>query len=218
MFPFIETPILVGLCVLRLVLSRGFLFFVLCIGAWITYAYAYIPLRNIPGTWKSRLFPLQKRQNRLIDGKHVQQLHQKYGICLRRSCFDLGPIVRIGPNIMSVQGTDAIQAMYGPSSKWKKPSLAPCGGISQTTHHGVLQVSPTLDDIECRKLLEPCFSSEAITKQQHVILNCSDTALTVTEIACENGEGKVDILQIARTYAFDVISIGLLECANVQRR
>jgi hypothetical protein len=42
-----------------------------------------------------------------------------------------------------------------------------------------------------------------------VILNCADTALTVTEIACESEEGKVDVLQIARTYAFDVISINL---------
>ena len=42
-----------------------------------------------------------------------------------------------------------------------------------------------------------------------MILNCADTALTVTEIACENEEGKVDVLQIARTYAFDVISITL---------
>lgn len=115
---------------------------------------------------------------------------------------------------MSVQGSDAIQAIYGPSSKWKKPSSASDGEGSQTINHGVLWVTPTLDDIECRKLLEPCLSSEAIAKQQHVILNCSDTALTVTEIACENEEGKVDILQIARTYAFDAISIGLLKVAN----
>ena len=53
----------------------------------------------------------------------------------------------------------------------------------------------------------PCFSAEAIEAQQHVILNCADTALTVMEIACENEDGKVDILQITRTFAFDVISI-----------
>ena len=39
-----------------------------------------------------------------------------------------------------------------------------------------------------------------------MILNCADTALTVTEIACENDEENVDVLQIARSYAFDVIS------------
>jgi hypothetical protein len=135
-----------------------------------------------------------------------------------RSLFDVGPIVRIGPNIMSVQGTDAIQAIYGPSSKWKKPSLASdrdVSQVSQITNHGVPRLPSTPSDVDRRKLLEPWFSSEAIAKQQHVILNCSDTALTVTEIACENEECKVDILQIARTYAFDVISIGLHEGANV---
>ena len=39
-----------------------------------------------------------------------------------------------------------------------------------------------------------------------MILNCADTALTVTEIACDKYEGKVNVLQIARTYAFDLIS------------
>ena len=47
-----------------------------------------------------------------------------------------------------------------------------------------------------------------------MILNCADTALTVTEIACENEAGKVDVLQIARTYAFDAISTDTCECAD----
>jgi hypothetical protein len=49
-------------------------------------------------------------------------------------------------------------------------------------------------------------SPEAVAAQQYVILNCADTALTVTEIACDVDGGKIDVLQIARTYAFDVIS------------
>jgi hypothetical protein len=68
----------------------------------------------------------------------------------------------------------------------------------------------SLDDVKCRNILEQPFSSEVIAAQQHVILNCADTALTVTEIACEGDDGKVDILQIARAYAFDVISIKFL--------
>lgn len=63
-----------------------------------------------------------------------------------------------------------------------------------------------LTDLKCRHILEPSLSTEAVAKQQHVILNCADTALTVTEIACDKYEGKVNVLQIARTYAFDLIS------------
>ena len=74
------------------------------------------------------------------------------------------------------------------------------------TSHGALHLTVSLDEVKCRNILEPSFSPEVIAAQQHVILNCADTALTVTEIACEMDEGKVDVLQIARTYAFDVIS------------
>lgn len=55
--------------------------------------------------------------------------------------------------------------------------------------------------------LEPCFSGEAIAAQEATILNCVDTALTVMEIALENEEDKVDVLQITRTFGFDVISL-----------
>jgi hypothetical protein len=117
----------------------------------------------------------------------------------------VGPIIRLGPKLISTQGTDVIQTIYGTSSTWKKPS--PASQIITKPRHGVLGGTASLDDVKCRNILEPSFSSEAIAAQQHVIQNCADTALTVTEIACENDEGRVDVLQIARTYAFDVISI-----------
>jgi cytochrome P450 len=122
----------------------------------------------------------------------------------------LGPVIRVGPSIVSVQGTEAIQTIYSVSSKWIKPSQAPNRGISQITSHGCLHATDSLSDVKCRDLLAPSFSSETVASQQHVILNCADTALTVTEIACENEGGKVDVLQISRTYAFDVISSGPL--------
>ena len=113
--------------------------------------------------------------------------------------FATGPIVRIGPQQLSVQGTEAVEAIYGPSSKWTKPQKR----VPLSIHsHGVKG-----DAMDLREMLVPCFSAEAIEAQQHVILNCADTALTVMEIACENEDGKVDILQITRTFAFDVISI-----------
>jgi cytochrome P450 len=101
-----------------------------------------------------------------------------------------------------VQGNEAIQAIYGPTSKWAKPPQV----LARILGHGVLRAAPSLSDVICRHILEPSFTSEAIAAQQQVILNCADTALTVTEIACESDEGKVDVLQIARTYAFDIIS------------
>jgi cytochrome P450 len=122
----------------------------------------------------------------------------------------IGPLIRLGPKLISVQGTEAIRIIYDTSSKWTKPLQASTNNCSQITSHGVLYTTPSLNDVNCRRILDPSFSPEKIEAQQHVILNCADTALTVTEIACENEEGKVDVLQIARTYAFDVISICIL--------
>jgi hypothetical protein len=101
-----------------------------------------------------------------------------------------------------VQGADAVRTIYSHSDKWKKLDDA------KHVSHGILHLE-SFSTLECRRILESSFSFKAITAQQGVLLNCADTALTVTEIACENGSGEVDILQIARTYAFDVISMDM---------
>jgi hypothetical protein len=64
----------------------------------------------------------------------------------------------------------------------------------------------SITDGVLRQTLTLCFSGEAIAKQEAAILNCADTALTVMEIALENEEGGVDVLQITRSFGFDVIS------------
>jgi hypothetical protein len=184
-------------------LLRAIALFVLFLIGGIIYGYAFALLRHIPGPWISRLLPLQERPGRLICRKRLLNLHHKYGTSKFASPLTVGPIVRLGPKLISIQGTDTIQTIYGTSSTWVKPAPK----IISKPHHGVLRATASLDDVKCRNILEPSFSSEAIAAQQHVILNCADTALTVTEIACENDEGKVDVLQIARAYAFDIISI-----------
>src|SRR5271170_3108606 len=187
---------------------RGIVICLAVVVGGVLYNYAFIPLKHVPGPWLSRLFPLPDWQGRRLRGKHLMQLHQRYGdppyaIRLTR----LGPIIRIGPSLLSVQGTEAIQAIYGASSKWTKSSQGLKPGVSQITSHGCLHATTkALSDVKHRQILEPSFSSEAVAAQQHVIVNCADTALTVTEIACENEAGAVDVLQIARTYAFDAIS------------
>jgi hypothetical protein len=112
--------------------------------------------------------------------------------------------------MISVQGPDALLSVYGNESKWIKPPYKPeSRGLQLSSVHGKLGLRGT-SDRECRKKLARNFSMAGISNAQGVIANCVDTALTVLEIACENDEGKLDILQITRTYAFDVISIALL--------
>jgi hypothetical protein len=173
----------------------------------IVYGYAFRPLRRIPGPWLSRLFLLRDTSGRPVHGKRLLQLHQKYGTFITWCRLMVGQLVRVGPRHVSVQGVEAIQSIYGANTTWKKPFRARNDGFPQIVSHGVLHLPPALNDVKCRRILESSFSAKAVADQQHVILNCADTALTVTEIACENDGGKVDVLQIARTYAFDVISL-----------
>src|SRR5271167_618291 len=65
-------------------LFRGFAFCILFVVLWITYGYAFIPLRQVPGPWISRLFPIQETLGRPLRGKSLLNLHQKYGT-LKRS-------------------------------------------------------------------------------------------------------------------------------------
>jgi len=52
---------------------------VLCICLPHVYNYLHAPLKAIPGPWRSRIAPLHERPGRRVRGKHLLQLHQKYG-------------------------------------------------------------------------------------------------------------------------------------------
>jgi len=190
----------------NIALFHGLALFAVLIVGCIIYGHALIPLKHVPGPWLSRLFPLRDIPGREIRGKRLLNLHNNYGRSTYPLLLTLGPIIRLGPRLISVQGTEAIQTIYNTSSKWRKPVPELHTHPTQITSHGALYPTASLNDVKCRNILQPSFTSEAVAAQQNVILNCADTALTVTEIACESEEGKVDVLQIARTYAFDVIS------------
>jgi len=113
-----------------------------------------------------------------------------------------GPVIRLGPRLLSVQGIEAVHSIYTSPTKWLKP---PSQKPLSIHRHGALSSLTSLNDVKCRNILAPSLDAKSIASQQYVILNCADTALTVTEIACEGEKGKADVLQIARTYAFDVI-------------
>jgi hypothetical protein len=78
--------------------------------------------------------------------------------------------------------------------------------LQRSPKHGSFNIKASLDNDRCLQILRPCFYATSIAAQENTILNCADTALTVTEIACENDADKVDILQITRAYAFDILS------------
>lgn len=58
---------------------RVFTVCLLIIAGWIFHGYAFIPLKQVPGPWTSRIFPLQDRWGRSLQGKRLLQLHQIYG-------------------------------------------------------------------------------------------------------------------------------------------
>ena len=69
------------LCIVsRTALYRGLAVIVVVLAAWIIQAYAFIPLRQVPGPWTSRFYALRERTGRPFQGKDLLRLHRKYGI------------------------------------------------------------------------------------------------------------------------------------------
>lgn len=182
-------------------LYRGLAIVALIVAGSIIYGYTFIPLRKVPGPWFSRIYTLKDWKGCRVRGKQLLRLHQSYDTIHDGQAH----VIRLGPRLLSVQGPRLIKEIYGAQSQWRKPGSGNNGGHLRNTNHGVLH-GGSLNEVKCRQVLTPSLNSEAIAAQQYVILNCADTALTVTEIACDADDGKVDVLQIARTYAFDVIS------------
>jgi len=58
---------------------RVFTVCLLIIVGWILHGYAFIPLKQVPGPWMSRILPLQDRWGRSLQGKRLLKLHQIYG-------------------------------------------------------------------------------------------------------------------------------------------
>ena len=107
---------------MNVVLLRALALLVLFLIGGIIYNYAFALLRHIPGPWISRLLPLQERPGRLLCRKRLLNLHHKYGTSKFTYPLIVGPLVRLGPKLISIQGTDAIQTIYGTSSTWVKPA------------------------------------------------------------------------------------------------
>uniref|UniRef100_A0A8H7TMJ1 Cytochrome P450 n=1 Tax=Bionectria ochroleuca TaxID=29856 RepID=A0A8H7TMJ1_BIOOC len=98
-----------SLKILGLALLAGLLF---C-GVFNKYGHG---LHNIPGPWIAgfsdlwRLFLVRRRH---AQEEHIA-LHQKYG-----------PIVRLGPRVVSIADPDAIKTIYSPSAGWSKSQFYP---------------------------------------------------------------------------------------------
>lgn len=74
-------------------------------------------IRQVPGPWPAK-FSIFYRISLVSKGNGVNeygQLHEKYG-----------DIVRVGPYHVSVNDPNAIQQIYGISSKFRKASLKKC--------------------------------------------------------------------------------------------
>jgi hypothetical protein len=74
----------------------------------------YLRLRSIPGPFLAKFTDLwrSRAQNSRGFGDRMVHLHSKYG-----------PLVRTGPNFISVSDPSAIPTIYGNKPVWRKVSM-----------------------------------------------------------------------------------------------
>jgi hypothetical protein len=118
--------------------------------------------------------------------------------------LNIGPIVRLAPNIVSVSGIDSIKLLYGTSALDRDETIK--GAFGGEFAEGNIGSLPPQESIKMRRLISPPFGRKFLQDQQHIFKDCVNKALNkITRMSKDEG-GVVDFYYVAKLYAFEVIS------------
>lgn len=160
------------------------------------YAALSSPLRSVPGPFLARftrLWYLRRVSKGQFEKENIA-LHRKYG-----------PIVRLTPNMYSIDAPEVVQLVYGVGSKfaksdwydgWRHPNqelwtLFPDRNIKR--HH------------ETKKAFQPLYSMSAIVRYENHVSECTDILIQKLDNFASSGT-TVDLGHWLQCYAFDVMS------------
>lgn len=154
------------------------------------------PLYHVPGPSTARINPfwvaLQCRFFRRSKATHL--LHEKYG-----------PVVRVGPNSVSIASGGCLQKVYGPRSGAAK---GPFYDVFQSTVPIIFSAKNSLFHSQRRKDLTPAFTKAAIRSfEPHMSMQILQLKLALLRKVDENrGAAYLDFKPWANYLAFDVIA------------
>ncbi|KAK7056360.1 hypothetical protein VNI00_002914 [Paramarasmius palmivorus] len=156
------------------------------------------PLAKYPGPLLARttkLWAVWKSR----DGKLplcYEYLHARYG-----------PIVRIGPNELSVVEKTLIPHIFGVQGMPKGPiwdgrRITPSNSRNQGNYSLIGQRN-SLRHAQLRKAWNRAFSAEALLDYQDIVVNRARELANQLEAACKRNEGQVDIAKWISYFSFD---------------
>ncbi|KAK8023886.1 hypothetical protein PG993_011952 [Apiospora rasikravindrae] len=159
------------------------------------YRIWFHPLSRFPGPPLLAGFQLPYLYESLVQGSWVRRmpaLHQKYG-----------PIVRIAPNQLAMDGALAWPEVYAHRPN-NKPEYARPTGLLFPGDHLCILGAPREDHRRMRRQLAPAFSDSALGEQEPTIAKYVNMFLDKIEAHGHGGKG-LDIVEWLNFTMFDVV-------------
>jgi hypothetical protein len=168
------------------------------------------PLAEFPGPTLARISKIWTVW-KAIDGKlshYYKQLHDTYG-----------PIVRVGPNEISVVDKDLLPFIIGSHGMPKGPMWDGRGvGTPRSEKYSLINVRDLAHHSLRRKPWNRAFADQNLPDYQDILVPNANNLITELEKQCKNGFGIVDISSRINFFAFDFMGdLAFGEDFDVQR-
>jgi len=166
----------------------------------VLYRVLFTPLRTVPGPLLNRLASLPLYYHSYIgtEATYLHRLHTKYG-----------PIVRIAPNDISIQDPGALHAIY--VEKGGFPKAGCYANFDIDGHQSIFSALTKEHRAPRAKAVVSMFAAGVLREKaqkciEKVAAEFVGRLLEVKEGRKRGGEGKVNVLDLARATAVDAVT------------
>jgi hypothetical protein len=123
----------------------------------------------------------------------------------------LGPVIRIGPGMIDVQLSEVTIQGWGGQNKsnlpWdKEPELCKIFRANMPVDN-IVSIASARESKRIRRLVGPPFAKKFLADQEEVFKNCTKRVFEKIDNLRIKNDNKVDMFQMFKEYALDVISI-----------
>lgn len=155
------------------------------------------PLRRVPGSFASRFTRLWYF-NRVRHGNFQREnldLHRKYA----------SPVVRLGPNMFSIDDPAAVKVIYGIGSKFPKSDWYYAWQNPDPTQYTLFADQDSKRHAATRKRFQNLYSNTSLVSYEGFVDECADIFVQRLREMARRGKA-VDMGHWFQCYAFDVIA------------
>ncbi|ROW06846.1 hypothetical protein VMCG_04219 [Cytospora schulzeri] len=154
------------------------------------------PLRRVPGPFYARftnLFYLNRIRHGGFQYENVA-LHRKFG-----------PLVRLGPKLISVDDPSALKTIYGVGSKFPKGDWYSAWKVPGPSNFTLFADRDMARHADTRKRFQYLYSMTSLVSYETFVDECADIFATRLQEIADAGI-PVDMAHWFQCYAFDVIA------------